>query len=151
MRASLLFAEVDWTIVISAVGSASVLVIGAIGAQWYRIVSARWAFERQNRTFDAAGERKYRKDTIAEYQQILELKEKDGKDWRDQVHELRNDMTKMSNQLAVCEWDRARLQLALEDQGRALTEAGIIVHYRPAPASPTLTARRDGAPETTVE
>lgn len=138
-----MLADTDWTIIISAVGSTLVIVIGALGREVYKVVTARWAFEREQRATDdkakaeaAAGERRNRRDTIAEYQKLLDAKEKDGQEWRQQVHDLRNDMGTVNSRLAVCEWDRKRLQFMIEDQEDALRRAGISVHYRRVPDPP---------------
>lgn len=137
-------AEVDWTVIVSSVGTATVAVVGAIGWQVYRVKSARWAFEREQKAADdkaaagrKAGDRRDRKDAIDEYQELLENQRRDLREFREEVHGLRDGMSALGNRLAVCEWDRSRLNQMVEDMNEAVRRAGIVVHFRPPPPHPT--------------
>ncbi len=138
-----LLADTNWEVVIGAIGAAVVLVIGAIGREWYKVAAARWAFEREQKAANekaekesAANERANRRDTDKELYRLLDVKEKDVQQWRDHVHDVNNQLGTLSNRLAVCEWDRTRLRIMVEDQGAALQEAGIPVRYRAIPEQP---------------
>lgn len=153
-----LIADTDWTVVIASVGSAAVLVIGAIGREVYKIKAARWARDTEQAVANekakaaaGAAERRQRRDTNEELYRILDVKEKDGLEWRKQVHELRGELGVLSNRLAVCEWDRKRLQMMQEDQGAAIAAHGIQVHYRTAPDEPPGPVEPHGPAEATTE
>jgi hypothetical protein len=137
------FAETDWSVVIGAVGAAVVLVVGALGGWYLKILSARAALDQTRRAADekaraatAAADRREKRDTTDELYRLLDAKEKDIQEYRDLIHGFRDDMGLLSNRLAVCEYDRTRLRMAVEDQGEAIREHGIQVHYRPVPGGP---------------
>jgi septal ring factor EnvC (AmiA/AmiB activator) len=130
-------AQVDWTVVLQTVGSVFVLVLAAVGGWTIKIMVAQAAIRRDNKEAEdkrqeaaRAGERKDRKDTLTEYRDLLQRQRTDVEDWREQVHELRGELQRHAMKLAVCEWDRRRLEYRQEDQEAALLEHGIVVRYR---------------------
>ena len=141
----LLLADLDWTVIISAVGGAAVLVTGAIGREWYKVASARWEAERQARSTTTAAERKEKREVTTELYRLLDIKEQDNHEWRAQVHDLRNEQAVLSQRLSVCEWDRSRLQQMVEDMGEAIQAAGIKVRYRPPPPPPGAVRTHQGS------
>lgn len=148
-------ADIEWTWVISAIGSAIVLVTGAIGREWYKVASARWTFDRERRIEDIraeekriAGERKERHDTLDEYKEINDRLRQDIADNRDLVHELRNDNQKLVSEntviryrLDVCEWDREDMRSTIQEMAEAMDKAGLHImqhrQKRPPPMPPS--------------
>ena len=150
-----LLAEVDWTIVISAIGTALVLVIGAIGREWYKVASARWAVDAKNKKEAQASQKRERRDTTDELYKILEVQRSDREDDRTLIHGLRNDLNSLNARLAVCEYDRAQLREIVDSLTRDMEAAGIKVHHRPHPMIqlplPDSPGRPPTSPETTVD
>jgi hypothetical protein len=153
----MLLADVDWTVVISAVGGAVVLVVGALGGWYLKILAARADIASRQREADErakkdgqANDRKARKDTLEELYEILAVQRKDREDDRQLIHGLRNDMVAANHKLAICEHDREQLQwqadenrAEIDELRTALVEAGIRVPHRgggwpakPRPESP---------------
>lgn len=107
--------------VLGAVGTFFTLVVGALGGWYLKIIAKRAELDkqkaelgRQERKDDTAEERKRRKDEIAELYRIIEIKDQDHKDNREQIHELRDQMQGVNMRLAVCEHERAELKKRLD-------------------------------------
>lgn len=138
-----LLAEIDWTDVLKTVGVAFGGAVGILGGWYLKILSAKWAHDQlmakqaaELEMARATATALAKRDTIGEYQRLLDIRESDCNLWRDMVHTQRNEQAVTNNRLAICEWDRNRLRQMIEDQETALAGRGIKVHYRPAPDPP---------------
>lgn len=125
-----LFADTDWSLVIGAVGSAIVLVVGALGREWYKVAVARWAAEDKAKRDTKNDQRKDRKEAIDEYREVVEIMRKDRESDRELIHDMRTEMGRLKNRLSICEWDREQLHEELAAHRFALEKAGITIPPR---------------------
>jgi chromosome segregation ATPase len=118
----------DAVAVLGAVGTFVAVVGGALAGWWLKIKQQNANTAMQVKRADTADDRRQRKDEIAELYRIIDIKDKDHADNRQQIHDLNDRVGVLSNKLnaaeiklsgtearlAVCEEDRVELRRRIE-------------------------------------
>jgi hypothetical protein len=83
------------------------------------------ADERAARKEQAADERKADGVTIRELKELIQVLRSDGQEYRQQIHDLRDEMSVHANEAAICKAQRARAEERIAALEEALDRAGI--------------------------
>lgn len=85
--------------------------------------------ERKARKEEAAEERRTEAIQVRELKELVNVLREDGQQFRQQIHDLRNEQQQMSNEIAICKAERARALERIAAHEEAMDRAGI--KYRP--------------------
>lgn len=146
----MLFADdIDWTAVIKTTGASVVLVVGALGGWYLKIMSNRQGFEIKQRELEAAtraaeveqkatqkaeederrdarerrdelAEQRREKNIIEELRRVLDISMSQHKEDREALLKVRGEMQVMSSRLEACELQRAQQTRQIAEQNKQL-------------------------------